>query len=93
MKAEKVITKREYIENLYNNFCKEILPYLDMHKIIDEETELSDIVFFINLTFSNPNNLKETLKDIIDIHNIEVNEFEKAFEIFENFIKIFREIK
>ena len=61
--------------------------------IIDEETELSDIVFFINLTFSNPNNLKETLKDIIDIHNIEVNEFEKAFEIFENFIKIFREIK
>lgn len=88
-------SKRDLLRNKYVEFVIEVGKYYPTEGILPtlKETTLIEIFLFIQMTFTNPKNYKETLFNLLQVNNVIIDIKKKEFlfnEIFLPFISWFK---
>ena len=87
-------SKRDVITLLYNTFTTKLYKIIDVKKLFPEQIEITDLVFNLAFTFPMGCNIKNVVKDLIIIHNIEhtQEQFDEALEIIKNFLNKYNQV-
>ena len=93
-----ILTKREYITNLYQNFIKKIDEYhiTDVSKIFPpvEELDLPELILTFSYYFANSELYEQNVKMLINIHSIVIpdEKFPEVFAIIKTFLVQFSKV-
>ena len=89
-------TRKLLIIEKYNELINKLKEYItvDIFPSLDD-IDVADLVFFVSLNFAGSNNsYQEALKDLIDCHNIKLDDkiFLKVYDVVHPFILWFKQM-